>query len=113
MDKIVIQGGRRLAGRVDAGGAKNAALPLMFATLLTDEPCRLTGVPDVADIRTAANLLEQLGAVVEKPSAGELRIDCSRVMRWEAPYDLVRTMRASFLALGPLVARLALGARAA
>ncbi len=105
MDKIVVTGGRRLTGDVRAGGAKNSALPLMFACLLTDEPCRLSGVPDVADIRTAVRLLEKLGARVESPAAGEFLIDCSAVDQWEAPYELVRTMRASFLVLGPLLAR--------
>ncbi len=105
MDKIVVQGGRRLEGRVAASGAKNAALPLIFATILTDKPCRLTSVPEVADIRTACRLLEMLGAKVERPAAGELIIDCSSVSEFEAPYDLVRTMRASFLTLGPLLAR--------
>lgn len=102
---MVIEGGRRLSGAVTAGGAKNAALPLLFATLLTDEPCRLTGVPEVADINTAVRLLESLGARVERPAPGEVVVDASGVCEFEAPYDLVRTMRASFLALGPLVAR--------
>jgi UDP-N-acetylglucosamine 1-carboxyvinyltransferase len=105
MDKIVIDGGRPLEGEVTASGAKNAALPLMFAALLTDKPCRLRGVPDVADIRTACTLLESLGADVRRPARGEIEIDCSRVRAWEAPYDLVRKMRASFLVLGPLLAR--------
>jgi UDP-N-acetylglucosamine 1-carboxyvinyltransferase len=105
MDKIVIQGGRRLQGRIRASGAKNAALPLIFASILTDRPCRLTDVPEVADIHTACRLLEMLGAVVQRPAAGELSIDCSGVSELEAPYELVRTMRASFLTLGPLLAR--------
>ncbi len=87
------------------GGAKNSALPLMFACLLTDEVCRLSNVPEVADIETAARLLEGLGARVERPAAGEMEIDCSAVDQWVAPYDLVRKMRASFVALGPLLAR--------
>lgn len=108
MDKIVIRGGRRLEGEIEASGAKNSALPLIFACLLTDDPSHLRGVPDVADIRTAVRLLETLGARVERPAPGELRIDCSRIERFDAPYELVRTMRASFLALGPLVARFGL-----
>ncbi len=100
-----MHGGNRLEGTVEASGAKNSALPLIFASLLTDEPCRLRGVPNVTDIRTARRLLERLGAVVEQPEPHELLIDCSRVNRFEAPYDLVRTMRASFLTLGPLLAR--------
>ncbi|HET9062412.1 MAG TPA: UDP-N-acetylglucosamine 1-carboxyvinyltransferase [Candidatus Binatia bacterium] len=105
MDKIVIEGGRRLAGEVCVSGAKNSALPLIFASLLTDRPCRLRRVPDVADIRSAAALLESLGATVERPAPGELVIDCSRVRGTAADYELVRRMRASFLVLGPLLAR--------
>jgi UDP-N-acetylglucosamine 1-carboxyvinyltransferase len=105
VDKIVIEGGRPLEGEVAASGAKNAALPLLFAALLTETPCRLRGVPDVADIRTACTLLESLGAVVRRPAPGEIELECSRVQACEAPYDLVRKMRASFLVLGPLLAR--------
>jgi len=105
MDKIVINGGRRLSGRVDVDGAKNAALPLVFASLLSDQPCRLRRVPPVADLRTAKRLLEKLGASVAVPEDGVFEIDCSQLETYEAPYDLVRTMRASFLTLGPLVAR--------
>ena len=90
MDKIIVEGGRRLVGEVEASGAKNSALPLIFAALLTDEPCRLRGVPDVADIRTAAALLASLGAEVEFPAKGEISINCSTVDRTEADYDLVR-----------------------
>lgn len=105
MDKIIIEGGRRLEGTVRAGGAKNAALPLLFASLLTDEPCRLHNVPDVSDIHTATALLEGLGAKVERSGSGRLVLDCSGVNSWEAPYDQVRKMRASFVTLGPLLAR--------
>ncbi len=109
MDKIVIQGGVALEGTVVASGAKNAALPLLFACLLTDKPCRLRRVPDVADIRTTRNLLQTLGATIEEVGPHELIIDCSQVVEAEAPYELVRKMRASFLALGPLVARFGRG----
>jgi UDP-N-acetylglucosamine 1-carboxyvinyltransferase len=105
MDKLVIEGPSRLEGEVDAGGAKNAALPLLFASLLTDEPCHLTNVPDVADIRTTVRLLQSLGAKVEWPTRSEFIIDCSLIEGREAPYELVRRMRASFLTLGPLLAR--------
>lgn len=105
MDKLVIEGPSRLEGEVDAGGAKNAALPLLFASLLTDEPCHLTNVPDVADIRTTLTLLRSLGARVERPGPGEVVIDCATIEGFEAPYELVRRMRASFLTLGPLLAR--------
>ena len=105
MDKLVIEGPSRLEGEVEAGGAKNAALPLLFACLLTDQPCRLTNVPDVADIRTTLRLLESLGASVERPSPNEIVVQCAGIEGFEAPYDLVRRMRASFLTLGPLLAR--------
>ena len=105
MDRILVRGGARLSGQVTTTGAKNAALPLMFASLLTPAPCRLRNVPDVADIRTAARLLERLGAKISRPAPGELVLECDEIGEWEAPYDLVRIMRASFLALGPLLAR--------
>lgn len=105
MDKLVIEGPGRLEGEVEAGGAKNAALPLLFACLLTDEPCHLANVPEVADIETTLSLLESLGARIERPGQGRIVIDPSAVGGFDAPYDLVRKMRASFLTLGPLLAR--------
>ena len=105
MDKILIPGGQRLNGTVVASGAKNAALPLIFASLLTEDTCRLRNVPDVADIHAAAKLLETLGAEVRRPNPDELEICCRAVNKHEAPYELVRKMRASFLVLGPLLAR--------
>ena len=105
MDKIIIDGGRPLEGEVATSGAKNAALPLLFAALLTEKPCRLRGVPDVADIRTTCTLLESLGAEVVRGRGGEITVGCGKLRAWEAPYDLVRKMRASFLVLGPLLAR--------
>ena len=104
MDKILVRGGRRLQGEVPVAGAKNAALPILFATLLTDEPCELRNLPDVVDVRTTLRLLEELGATVER-SPGGARITAAGVSRHEATYELVKTMRASFLVLGPLLAR--------
>ena len=104
MDKIVIRGGRRLRGQVAVGGAKNAALPIMLAGLLTADECVFHNVPDVVDVRTTLGLLRHLGAQAEQ-SGSSVRIRAERLARLEAPYDLVRTMRASFLALGPLLAR--------
>jgi len=104
MDTIVVRGGRRLQGEVPVAGAKNAALPILLATLLTDEPCTIRRLPDVVDVRTTLRLLEDLGATVER-SDGSARITCADVNHHEAPYELVKTMRASFLALGPLLAR--------
>jgi len=104
LDKIIIHGGRRLQGDVMASGAKNAALPLMFATLLASGPHRLENLPRLRDIRTAEQLLTGLGAVLQREN-GALRVDTRHLFDKEAPYDLVRTMRASVLVLGPLLAR--------
>lgn len=105
MDALVIQGGRRLSGRVAISGAKNAALPVMAATLLAPGIHRLRNVPDLLDTRTFSRVLEQLGARVT--FKGDLcTIDSSGVDSVEAPYELVKTMRASIYVLGPLLARL-------
>ncbi len=111
MDKICIRGGRPLHGYVKISGAKNAALPLMVAALLTDEPVALSSVPQLADIDTLAKLLAELGVNIETQeniSDGDghaLTLTAARVNCTTAPYDLVRRMRASILVLGPLVAR--------
>ena len=105
MDQIVIRGGRRLSGEVEIGGAKNAALPLLFASLLTPEPCRFRRLPEVVDIRTTLHLLQNLGVEVLEKADHEIRLRAREISRLEATYDLVKTMRASFLALGPLLAR--------
>ncbi|WP_449247003.1 UDP-N-acetylglucosamine 1-carboxyvinyltransferase [Desulfarculus baarsii] len=104
MDKLIIEGGRPLVGRVRVSGAKNATLPLMAACLLTGGRNRLRNVPNLRDVGTMAALLRELGAHVdERP--GELTIDTARAEGDECPYELVKTMRASVLALGPMVAR--------
>jgi UDP-N-acetylglucosamine 1-carboxyvinyltransferase len=104
VDKILIEGGRRLEGRVKVSGAKNAALPLMCAALLVDRPVRLRNVPDLMDVRTTGKLLRTMGVSVSL-EGDTAAIDASRVTAPEAPYELVKTMRASILVLGPLVAR--------
>jgi UDP-N-acetylglucosamine 1-carboxyvinyltransferase len=110
MDKILIRGGLPLAGTIPIAGAKNAALPLMAACLLTDETLVLGNLPELADIRTMADLLAQHGVAVT-PAAGPetpphgLELSAKKITSTTAPYDLVRKMRASFLVLGPLVAR--------
>jgi len=104
VDKIIIHGGHRLQGVVTASGAKNAALPLMFATLLSAGPHRLGNLPRLRDIRTAEQLLTGLGAMVHSEN-GTLEVSTRVLNDREAPYDLVRTMRASVLVLGPLLAR--------
>jgi UDP-N-acetylglucosamine 1-carboxyvinyltransferase len=110
MDRIRIVGGKPLKGRIRVSGAKNAALPLMAAALLTEEPLRLENLPDLADIRTMASLLEQHGVAVSwngKDGAGRaVSLKASPIANTRAPYELVRRMRASVLVLGPLVARL-------
>jgi UDP-N-acetylglucosamine 1-carboxyvinyltransferase len=104
MDKLVIKGGKRLSGEVEIGGSKNAALPTMAASILAGGKCRLHRVPDLADVRTMGKLLKNLGAEVELKD-GVLDVDAAGVSNFEAPYELVKTMRASVLVLGPLVAR--------
>lgn len=111
MDRIVIQGGHRLQGRLTISGAKNAALPLMAACLLTDQPLTLSNVPQLMDIATMAGLLRQHGVHIEMISeAGSvdgstLCLHAAEITSETAPYDLVRKMRASILVLGPLLAR--------
>ena len=107
MDRFKIEGGRRLEGTVQISGAKNAALPAMAATLLTAEPVRLQNIPHVRDIITMAKLLAHMRCRVESPDIppSEFTIQAETVSHAEAPYELVKTMRASVLSLGPLVAR--------
>lgn len=104
MEKIIVEGGRRLEGEITVSGAKNAVLPLMAACILAEGKNTLTNVPDLADVRTMVKLLRILGADVEFDK-GRLSIDTTNLNNWEAPYDLVKTMRASVLVLGPLTAR--------
>ncbi len=107
MDKLRIRGGRRLAGEVAISGAKNAALPELCAALLTAEPVLLSNVPRLHDVTTMLRLLRTMGVAAEQSSDAEatVALDASKVTGREAPYDLVKTMRASILVLGPLVAR--------
>lgn len=104
MDSFVIKGPCRLDGRVAVSGAKNAVLPLMAASMLTGGTCTLENVPDLRDTRTMMQLLAGFGAS-SSLEGGKLEIDASRITSFEASYDLVRTMRASIYAFGPLVAR--------
>jgi UDP-N-acetylglucosamine 1-carboxyvinyltransferase len=105
MDTIVIKGGRPLRGTVDVSGSKNAGLPILFAALLTEQPCIVRGLPRVVDITTTLRLLERLGVEVADGEFTTVRLDARALGSSEAPYELVKTMRASFLTLGPLVAR--------
>ena len=105
MDKLLIEGGRPLEGEVSVSGAKNAALPILCAALLTREPLVLTNVPQLKDVRTMRSLLAQMGVAQEAPAPGNITLDAGTIDWPLAPYELVKTMRASILALGPLVAR--------
>ena len=104
MDQIRVRGGRPLRGTIPISGAKNAALPLMAASLLSGKPVKLTNVPDLADIASMTSLLRQHGVQIER-NGGTMDMDAARIDSTVAPYDLVRKMRASVLVLGPLVAR--------
>ena len=104
MDKLLIEGGARLAGEVAISGAKNAALPILCAALLTAEPVTFTNVPQLNDIGTLLELLGQMGVKIER--AGDtVTLGASGLNNPVAPYEMVKTMRASILVLGPLVAR--------
>lgn len=105
MDKLLIKGGRTLAGKVTISGAKNAALPILAGTLLASEPVRISNVPHLKDVTTMLSLLQILGVQVTVDDQLGVEIDASSVDRREAPYELVKTMRASILVLGPLLAR--------
>jgi UDP-N-acetylglucosamine 1-carboxyvinyltransferase len=105
MDKILVQGGRKLSGQVTISGAKNAALPILAASLLCDGPNSFTNVPNLRDIRSTLDLLQHLGAECDMQGS-TVTVDAGGLNNHEAPYDLVRKMRASILVLGPLVARL-------
>ena len=105
MDKLLITGGRPLEGEVRVSGAKNAALPIMCTALLTEDPLKLTNVPALMDLRTMAKLLAQMGVEVGTQSDCGIELRARAVTNPEAPYELVKTMRASVLVLGPLLAR--------
>lgn len=105
MDKLLIRGGRSLQGEVLVSGAKNAALPELCAALLTAEPVTLLNVPQLQDVSTMLKLIRNMGVAAERADDGTVRINASALSTPEAPYELVKTMRASVLALGPLLAR--------
>jgi UDP-N-acetylglucosamine 1-carboxyvinyltransferase len=105
VDKLRIRGGRPLEGEVQVSGAKNAALPIMCAALLSEQPLRLTNVPYLMDVRTMAKLLREMGVTADPPADGRLALHAGRIKEPTASYELVKTMRASVLVLGPLLAR--------
>ncbi|MFV0371385.1 MAG: UDP-N-acetylglucosamine 1-carboxyvinyltransferase, partial [Azonexus sp.] len=104
MDKLLIEGGAVLRGEIAISGAKNAALPILCAALLTAEPLELSNVPELNDIATMLRLLEDMGVKIERDGA-RVTLDASALTNPVASYERVKTMRASILVLGPLVAR--------
>ncbi|MDQ2977813.1 MAG: UDP-N-acetylglucosamine 1-carboxyvinyltransferase, partial [Acidobacteriota bacterium] len=104
MDRFLVEGPTRLVGEVVTAGAKNAALPCLAATLLCAEPVRLTNLPDVRDILTMQKLLRHIGVFLAA-EPGAATVEAREIGAADAPYDLVKTMRASVLVLGPLLAR--------
>jgi UDP-N-acetylglucosamine 1-carboxyvinyltransferase len=105
VDKLVITGGRPLNGEVRISGAKNAALPIVAATLLAETPMTVTNVPHLQDITTSMELLSQMGVELTIGERMTIEVDASTISNPVAPYELVKTMRASILVLGPLLAR--------
>ncbi|MGH8757665.1 MAG: UDP-N-acetylglucosamine 1-carboxyvinyltransferase, partial [Burkholderiales bacterium] len=105
MDKLVIQGGAPLSGEVRISGAKNAALPILCASLLTREPLKIENVPHLHDVTTMLNLLGRMGVAVSLHEKIAVELTAERLSNPVAPYELVKTMRASILVLGPMLAR--------
>lgn len=105
MDKLIIVGGQSLSGEVNISGAKNAALPILAATLLTDKPVVISNVPHLRDVTTMLELLGRLGVELVLDESMRVETKCVDIKEFEAPYELVKTMRASIVVLGPLLAR--------
>ena len=105
-DKLIVKGGNRLVGTVKTSGAKNAVLPIIAASILGESPSRLDEIPQLEDVKTICGVLEHLGVRVDRSEPHVLQMDTSNITAYEAPYNLVRTMRASFVVLGPLLARM-------
>src|SRR5579863_2467106 len=105
MDKLIIQGNIPLQGEIRISGAKNAALPILTAGLLCSGPVHISNIPHLHDVTTTMNLLAQMGVRLTLDEKSNIKIDASNVEVFNAPYELVRTMRASILVLGPLLGR--------
>src|SRR5688572_18933689 len=105
MDRLVIRGGNRLEGSVEVHGAKNAVLPQIAAALLSSEPLELSNVPDLSDVTSMVNVMQEFGVSATRLPGRVLRLDAGQARSADAPYEIVRRMRASMLVLGPLVAR--------
>jgi UDP-N-acetylglucosamine 1-carboxyvinyltransferase len=106
VDKLIVRGGNRLVGTVKTSGAKNAVLPIIAASILGETPSHLDEIPKLEDVRTICGVLKYLGVKIDDSKEHELILDTSKITAYEAPYELVRTMRASFVVLGPLLARM-------
>src|SRR5687767_1966741 len=105
MDRLVIEGGAPLSGEINVSGAKNAALPVLTAALLSEEPLRVSNVPHLRDVTTMLDLLSRMGVTVSVDEKLGVELSARRITEPAAPYELVKTMRASVLVLGPLAAR--------
>jgi len=105
MDKLIITGGERLNGTIQISGAKNAALPILTASLLTSEPINICNVPHLQDVTTTLELLGRMGVRIQIDEKMNVEVDCRPINKFVAPYELVKTMRASILVLGPLLSR--------
>ena len=105
MDKLIITGGITLNGEVRISGAKNAALPILVSTLLAEGPVTISNVPHLQDVTTTMELLGLMGVQLVVDEKMEIEVDTSTIRKFQAPYELVKTMRASILVLGPLLAR--------
>ncbi len=105
MDKLIITGGKQLSGELRISGAKNAALPILAATLLSETPVSVGNIPHLHDITTTMELLGRMGVQLMIDEKMNIEVDSSTINSFEAPYELVRTMRASILVLGPMLAR--------
>ena len=105
LEKLIVSGGKPLTGTVRVSGAKNAVLPIIVASMLGSGKSTLTEIPKLADVHTVCDVINSLGVTIENPCKGTLVFDGSDLTSTVAPYDLVRRMRASFLVMGPLLAR--------
>ena len=105
MDKFKIQGGQALSGEINISGSKNAALPLIAASIMFDERVVLERIPHLRDISTMIRLLAEMGVSVNLTDNNKLELDASNINNYSAPYNLIKTMRASILVLGPLLAK--------
>lgn len=105
MDKLIIKGGRPLEGEISISGAKNAALPILAATLLADDPVNISNVPHLHDVTTTIGLLARMGSELTIDERMNLEVDSTNIQEFSAPYELVKTMRSSILVLGPLLAK--------